>query len=412
MPYFKNAELARLYRVSDKTIYNWIAEARQGKLGLTLHEQNGKTFIVNSNQNIALLEDLVEKRKKFRNTRGCKVVTPKARFYEIYSSEQIYDIIQNLDIYREIPREYTYIDGGARNWEQYAERLAREDTPNLLKSTLRLLDAGSGYLDYVMEPYERVNIIDIGVGNGRPVEDLLSRLTAQGKLGRYIGIDISGDMLTIAERNMAAWFGDRVAFEGHVLNINYERFRKILAAEYMRKDSCRTLNVVLLLGSTLCNFRDPNGVLKSIRDSMGANDLFVHTQLLDTERSRHYLNFNLSETQVVSLPQTRFIFDLLNIDDDSYDVEAGFDPERRQRYARVRLKVALSIMFEVAGGRQLVDIEKGESILLWRHWHMGSQDVAQLLERNGFYVMHTSQTTDREYLLTLSQVTGDHALPA
>lgn len=411
MPYFKNTELARLYRVSDKTIYNWISEAKSGRLDLALHELNGKTYVANTARNVVTIEELVAKRKKYRNSRGRKEIVPAPKFYTIYSETQIYDIVSNLDAYREVPREYNYFDGGASNWDKYTQRLATESTSNLLNSTMKLLDISSGYLDHIFQEYDQINIIDIGVGNGRPVKELVARLLKQERLGRYIALDISREMLNIAERNFREWFGGRVAFEGYEMDINYERFRKILASEYIKKGAERTLNIALLLGGTNCNLRDPDGMYKAIRDSLGVKDLLLHTQKLDTESSRRYFDFNLSEKQTASLaPNHRFIFDLLNIDDSLYDVEMGYDTERNQRYIRVRLKMALTIRFDFERGVRLVDFEKGETILLWRYWQMSAQDAMAQLERNGFYVMYTSQTNDHEYLLAVSQVKGEHSL--
>ena len=79
-----------------------------------IHRDGEKAWIANTTSSIELIEQLVEERKKFRNSRGTKIVTPKPEFYELYNQQQIFDLTSSLDIYHEIPLDYAYFDDGAR----------------------------------------------------------------------------------------------------------------------------------------------------------------------------------------------------------------------------------------------------------------------------------------------------------
>ena len=136
MKYYKNTEIAALFHVSEKAARNWVEATQQGKLNLELFEKDGRFFIANTSKNMQVMEDLVSERKKFKNTRSYKVITPKPEFYDLFSPEQIYEIITNLEIHREIPRQYSYFNGGAGHWDLYAQRLAAEETPNIINSGL------------------------------------------------------------------------------------------------------------------------------------------------------------------------------------------------------------------------------------------------------------------------------------
>jgi transposase len=59
--YFKNTELASLYKISEKSVRNWIAAVQEGKIDLQLYDKNNKSFIANTSKNIAVIEELVEK---------------------------------------------------------------------------------------------------------------------------------------------------------------------------------------------------------------------------------------------------------------------------------------------------------------------------------------------------------------
>lgn len=407
MLYFKNAELVEKYHVTLRTVLNWIQAAQQGKLDLDLHVDKGKTYIANTARNTTAIAQLVERRRKFRNTKAVKTIIPKPDFYKLYTDEQIHDIVTNLEIHHEIPRQYNYFDGGAGYWDKYAERMAIEDAPNLTNSTIRLLTMNQGYIDELLAAYKRINVIDIGVGNAYPTKDFLSHLLAQGKLGRYIALDISPSMLKIAEANVHKWFGDKVQFEGYEWDINYDRFSKLLADEYLKNDADSTINVILLLGGTLSNMRYSDGGYRIVHDSMGANDLLLHTTKLDTEYTRRFFDFDIKPGESRLAPIHSLVVDLLNIDPSFYEVEMGYDSQHRQRFERIRLKTALILNFRFSSGNRTVELNKGDSVLVWRGLQQTADDVKEQFSRNDFYLLHTSQTETQEYILTISKVKRD-----
>lgn len=404
MLYFKNPELAKMHHVTLRTVLNWIEAAKQGKLDLTLHTEKGKSYIANTARNTAAIKQLVEERRKYRNTRAVKVVTPRPEFYKLYNEAQIYDIVSNLEIHHEIPRQYNYFDGGAESWDAYIQRMDRENTPSNLTMTRKLLQKNRDYIDDLMSKYQMVNVVDIGVGNALPVKDLLEHLIAHDKLGRYIAIDISPEILRLAEQNLNKWFGKRIKFEGYEIDISRERFANILAEDYIKNNANHTGNLILFLGGTLQNFRKRDVPLQVINDSMGANDLLLHTQKLDSLATRNHFDFSAKPGVKVLPPIHGVVIDLLNINPSMYELEIGYDEQRRERYERVRFNVSLTIKFEFIEGQRLININKGEAILLWRASQDSAMDIINQFDRNDFYMLHSSQTEDQEYILTVSRV--------
>ena len=127
--------------MSDSTAKNWVNEARAGKLKLDLIKDGRYTYVARTPGNIATLEQLAGERKKYRPRVKNEIVRPKSSFYEQYNQAQIYDIVTNLEAYRELPRQYNYFDGGARRWDEYTRRLANQDTLNMITATQQLLGA-------------------------------------------------------------------------------------------------------------------------------------------------------------------------------------------------------------------------------------------------------------------------------
>jgi uncharacterized SAM-dependent methyltransferase len=402
MLYFKNTELAETYHVSLRTVLNWVEASKEGKLDLELYKYNDRDYVANTTKNISKIESIVEERKKYRNTRGFKVISPKPDFYELFDKQQIFDIISYLEGYHEIERQYNYFDGGADAWDTYAKKLVAEEGPNTIKSTIKLLNVNQSYIEGLLSKYKRVNIIDVGVGNALPVKEFLGQLLDRGKLGRYIAIDISPRMLKIARDNINQWYNGRVNFEGHILDINYDRFTNFLANEYLKEDSKETANLVLLLGGTDSNLRAPDGAFKTIHDSMNASDFLIYTNKLDTPRSRKYFDFSVEPKNSVPPPTHRMMVDLLNIDESLYTLELGYNEQLCSRYEQLRLNTALSIKFDFADGTRLVDFHKGDAILIWRAWQQSAYNVIDQFEKNGFYPIHISQTVDHEYILIVA----------
>lgn len=404
MKYFKNTELAKLYNVSEKSVRNWIHAASEGKLDLQLYTFEGKSYVANISKNTLVIADLVKKGQKYKNRRGYREIVPTSKFYNTYSSKQIFDIISSLTIHRELPLKYSYVDGGAEYWDKYAQRLLNESTPNMLTSTVDLLALNLDDLDRLIGNRKYVNVVDLGPGNSLPVKQLLSHLFENKKLKRYIALDISKEMLEISRRNVKTWFGDDFNFEGYVRDINYERFDDLFADDYTVDEEDVPLNLVLLLGGTLCNLRSPAQALQAINNSLGLDDLFIYSTKLDTPNARRYFDFNISSESQELTPRHKLALDMLNIDRSLYEVEQFFDKDKVARFISIKLKMALSIQFNLSKGTRLVRLNKDDSILLWRYWHQTAMDIINQIDASDFDLQRVVKSEDQEYLLLISKI--------
>ncbi|HEX8762405.1 MAG TPA: L-histidine N(alpha)-methyltransferase [Candidatus Saccharimonadales bacterium] len=404
MKYYKNTELAKLYNISEKSVRNWIEAAENGKLELELYKHNGKSLIADTIGNASLVAELVEKGRKYRNSRAHKNVRPSKEFYKLFSADQVIDIISCLDIYKEIEPGYTYFGEGAVYWDKYTQKLVGEKEGNTLTNNIDLLDFDLEAIEAFTEDFDHVNVVDVGSGNCLPVRRLLSDLHEKGRLNRYIAIDISKDMLKIAEKNIHKWFDDKIKFEGFTKDIVYERFRDVLIGDTFGKDNRKTVNIVLLFGTVITNFREPEQVLHVIRDSMGKDDLLVTFLKLDSMKSRRFFDFSVESDKAILGTQDRFILDLLNIEESFYDVEQFYDEKKKSRIIQVRLKVSLSINFELDSLQKTIELHKGDTILLWRAWHYTDFEIIGIYDKNNFSLVQATKSKDQEYLLLTSKL--------
>lgn len=400
MKYYKNTELADLYHVSEKAVRNWIESTNNGKLDLELTVVNGRQYIANKSKNHRTIEALVEKGKKFKNSRSHKIIEPSERFYELFTPTEIADIMLNIDVHNEIPLQYTYFDGGASEWANYVQRiLSNASSPSTPRSTIELLKKVEPQLEAVIEDRKIINIIDIGVGDCSPIRGFLSFLIERGIKIRYIGIDLSKDMIEIAKRNLEEWFGDKITFEARRRDINHELFRDLTVEELYSTATQRPLNIVLFLGGTLSNLRQPSHVLQGINNSMGRDDVLIYSLKIDSEMSRRYFHDNNG-----GLSPHGLVLDLLNIDESCYEVEQFYDEKTRARYIQARLKLDVSIKFSFGNGEKILALKKGQAIVVWRAVHRNAVEVINQFDENGFDLMQASLTQDRSFLLTISKI--------
>jgi uncharacterized SAM-dependent methyltransferase len=404
MKYFKNTELAKLYSVSEKTVRNWIQAAKDGKLELQLHEKDGKFWVANTTKNNALIAEQVSKGKKFKNSRGLKVLNAPNKFYKTYTKKQILDIITHLTVHKEIPLQYGYVDGGAESWDLYANRLVQEQTPNVLSKTIDLLELNAAYIDKLVGSNRKVNVVDLGPGNGLAARATLERLHKQGRLNRYIAIDISPEMLDIVERNIKEWFNGEVMFEKYVRDFSEERFNDLFIEDYTGDDEDTPANLVFMFGGTLSNFRLPDHVLRIINSSLGPNDLFFVSGYLDTPYNRRYFDLSGEVNPKKDPQQSGLIPSFLQIDDTLCDFDLEFKEEAHSRIKSMKPKLDLVLNFEVENKSRHVELRKGEPVLLWRHRHYNYGDVVGLFASNDFDMMQATKSEDQNYFLLISKI--------
>ena len=404
MKYFKNTELAKLYNISEKSVRNWIDAAEKDKLDLELYSYSGKNFIADTLGNSAVIKELVDKGRKYRNSRSHKSVQPSPEFYRQFDTNQAIDIINSIDVYREIPQGYAYFGAGAEYWDKYTHRLLSENESNTLTNNIDLLEFDFEAIESFVAEYDYINVIDVGPGNCLPVKNLLERLHSKQKLKRYIGVDISRDMLDIAEKNIKDWFGDKIKFEGYTKDITFERFRDVVVADSFGKSQKSTANLVLLLGNLIPNFREPEQALHAIRDSMGKQDLLVTFLKLDSQKSRRFFDFNVQSDKAILGLQEKFVLDLLGIEDTFYAIEQFYDEKKKSRVIQVRMTVSLTIDFEVGDFQKTINLHKGESILLWRSWHYTDYEIIGTYDKNNFSLLQATKSKNQEYLLLTSKL--------
>jgi uncharacterized SAM-dependent methyltransferase len=405
MNYFKNIELAEIYKVSPNTIGNWIEASKEGKLNLQLHDEGSRCYILNSPTNHILLKQLSEKGKKFKNTRSLKVIEPSEELYSIFEEEKIIDMITNIETNKELDLKFGYFREGAKSFDQYVIKSFDELAPSTPTSTNQLIINNDSYIYSLIKEYDNVNIVDIGPGNAVTIKPLIDMIKDKNLLGKYIALDYSADMMSYAEVNLKTWYGKDFPYESHVKDINYDRFQDLLFKNTkFSGDKIRTTNIIAYLGGTLQNQRDYKQSLKVIKSSMGPHDIFILNQRLDTEKAKLSLSFKPKDDAHTKkdLEVIFFVLELLSIKEEYYEVERIFNNKTRCREIAIRLKYDLKVKFKFSN--KTLNLQQKDRILLWRSRHYNFIEVIDKLGSVGFDVIHASTSPDLDYNLVISKL--------
>ena len=316
-------------------------------------------------------------------------VDAKNSLYELFTPTQLQELKRSIEVEHEIPRSYNYFGQGAQAWSDHADELAVGDSAsNLVFWSIRLLEENMAPITSLID-CQKIDVIDLGPGNAIPVKGFLESLHSQNRLSTYTAVDISPQMLTIAKKNINAWLGDSTSF--------FEVADLTEAGGKFGRASGRP-RLVLFLGGTLHNFRDPKDAVLKIRNRIFDRDVFVLVDKFDTQKYNFH-NFK-PDAEGGLIPRHRLIFDLTNIDDTMYEFDHHIYRVLKQRQIYVRFKLRVIIKLKGLS----ITIPKNQNILVWRSWEPSFDETSSMFEQNGFQLLKTDKMNDGHALLVFKAV--------
>ena len=291
----------------------------------------------------------------------------------------------------EVPLKFSYLGEGAKNWVAIAKKRSGEGI-NSTESTLlkkRVQDFLASF-----DSTDKVNVIDIGCGDGTPVLPILENLHKKGAHFRYIPLDISAELIGIAEKTIKNTYPD-CEVKKVVLDFELGNFSDVT---YDIKSGGYS-NLLCFLGSTVGNFSDRNRVLTNMRDSMGIGDfLLVGVEMTNFSKVAklvsHYINTEV-ESLLFNIPLE------IGINKSMTDYEAGWNDRENQ----IECSMIIRKDQKVTVGNDSFILEKGEKILLARSVKFNEWTFTKLMSDVGFRTELLTTTKDRGYVLSLVQPT-------
>jgi uncharacterized SAM-dependent methyltransferase len=310
----------------------------------------------------------------------------------LLTRKQEFELITAIKGRGEIPLKFQYLGEGSKNWDKiFRYRFKAGGISaiefNLLKKKIKL------FLDSYKNT-KKVNVIDLGCGNGIASYPVLEELQNQKIKFTYIPIDISKDLLSLAVKNVKAKFKN-VECKAFQLDFESGNFSDVI---YELKEG-GSANLLLFLGSTLGNFSDRNRILTNFRDSMSSDDYLIIgvelTNLCKINKILPYYRGKLTQDFLYFIPEKIGI----KRKDTIFDV--SWNELKKQIEARMILKKDV----EVKCGSEKFILEKGEQILLGISVKFTEETLTKLLSEVGFRIELLTTTEDRGYTLSMVQPT-------
>ncbi|MFA5246516.1 MAG: L-histidine N(alpha)-methyltransferase [Candidatus Micrarchaeia archaeon] len=292
----------------------------------------------------------------------------------------------------ELPYKFSYTGEGAAIWNDYSEHSLLCGASKLEQQLLEKR------LDAVFVPFgnaKRINIVDIGCGNGKPILPVIAKAKQLGLKVRYVAVDLSREMLDLSSQNVRNAFPD-IDIECRQLDFETELF--VDAVRGLGIGDEGNPGLFVFLGTTLGNFSDETMILKNFRDAMGPQDYL----LIGVERTKpanmgcvveRYSQEGNLKRLILSLPRR------LGFDDTALDYHVDWNHKEQ----RVEFKLIPKRDLEARIGDETVLLAKSKPLLTLRSKKFDEQSLAKLFCDTGFRNELMTTNHDVSYILSLVQ---------
>jgi hypothetical protein len=378
--YRKQVDVARLFRVSEGTITNWIKRGKENKNLLQLSQINNRFYILKTEHNFAELTKLSIEAEDFQNVEY-KQVYADPKLYSILTDEQLLALTNSVIINSSIPLKYVYMGDGAKNWDEFYNTIYHTNDKEIKKYGLDadeyLFEKTFSFLERYMEDFDIINIIDIGPGNSRALFDEVENLIDRKKLGHYIAVDISDTMLEIAQKTFTKKFSS-IYFKSFQLDFEINSLQNILFAAKDINNDKKILNIVTCLGATIGNVESQTKVLQNIKEGLFSEDLLVISNPLDDPSKR---SFFATLGKPIGDKHALYISSLLGLNQDHYTKELIYNPENKHREYNLIMKQAIQIVLK---DDRIINLSDGQKLNVWRNRQDTFEYIAQKMQDNNF----------------------------
>lgn len=309
----------------------------------------------------------------------------------MFTKKQEFELLTAIKGRGEIPLKFAYLGEGAYNWVAIAQERAKKGGINLIERKLLSSRTEDFLRNYA--GVNQVNVIDIGCGDGTPAYPILEKLNEKKIKFNYVPVDISEEMLNLAEKKVKKDF--KVDSNKILLDLDSGQFSDKIYS--LRKEG--TANLLLFLGSTLGNFSDMNRVLSNILESMSSEDYLIlgmeMTNLVKAEQLvPHY-------TADIVLNFLKFIPNKIGFNNSNSEMVVNWNANENR--IEVKLKLKKDVLVKV--GSESFTLKKDELILLARSAKFTEWTFTKLLSDAGFRTELLTTSEDRGYTLSMIQPT-------
>ncbi len=374
MSFLKRGETAKKYNISGTTLDNWLEKAIYKENDLQIQMVGKKVKLFDNSNNHYELQRLALEAKTFKNKIAKKKCFVANEFYKIFSADEVLDIYKGLELKKEVNLKYLYRDIGAECCDKFYQ-----SNDNYIKGLVNNLVSNSldDFQSYISES-KKINIIDIGPGNGYPVKPLLKKFNDDRRLNKYVTIDISEEINQIAKENVNNWFKE-LDVRTYLRDFENTHFGQIFT--HNKSINEKESNLVLFIGSTLNNCDDRITIFKNVASGMLREDLFIATITLDHPDNQIKKDYIKND---YLYRQAEWFYNLIGIDEECQNnvkVVYNHDYNRNEKF--IQLTKDYEITFRIGNEDVKVNLYKDEKIMYWKHYLIETYNLIKELELSG-----------------------------
>jgi SAM-dependent methyltransferase len=355
MKYYKNIDISKEFAVSQTTVANWIKDTLSGKKDLELISHKNKKYIAKTEENITKIKAYASEGFKYKPTNARTVSSPKEEFKKYLTDRQLIEIKKNIVDKKKIDVKFSYIDGGANIWDKMYDESAGSSATYDPYNQMNILS-----IPRILEltGKKKINIIEIGAGNGKPLLEFLNTLTHSNRLNAYISIDISSEMNALQEQNLLKSFPG-LNFFSYVVDVENESFDHIVYEIY--QDHPDTMNIFVVFGGTFGNFADIERTVMNIEKSMLSGDI-VCINNPRPHKDRYADGKYMYESPTVD--HYLFASRSLGLQVSGEDLRYEFDKKTTTRKLFLNIPHNHTVKLLINDREEVIDLPKGTEIMI------------------------------------------------
>jgi len=309
---FRNVQVSKMFGVSEVTVLNWIRAALDQKNQLELVDHKGKKCIVNSAHNLAEMQQLSERGRKYRN----KVPIKKADISHFggMRPDHVFEILYNLEHNMRIPYKAAFIRQPQKQLERYYNTEMTLDS-KYLQAKLLAQDSQQTWSGHLKRD-NSVNLITSGYSCPYIYKGFFQELCSKRSVNsiKFIG-NTEDEGIMFRKQNQAH-------FEKSATNASLKTYIADIDGDPLwtvfDKGNHDT-NMVFLLGEAFYNIQFFTSTVRNINSTLTKGDFIITNIYLNNPT--YHTDFDAFNTNGALEVMKAFIEDLHLKQGDDYEFE-------------------------------------------------------------------------------------------
>ncbi len=310
-----------------------------------------------------------------------------------FTEKQQYELLASISARGEIPVKYAYLNEGAQKWDEIYKKWDEDD--GVTSEEMLLLTSHLESFIGAFGKCEGINLVDLGCGSGIPAVRIIQHLFERGLKVNYVAVDISQEMLELAESNV------RQEFSGLSITSLRLDFEKDSLTDQLLNIKQRTKYPSLLinLGNTLGNYVNVSSVLTNFMESMTLEDyLLLGNGLVNDYNPQKIINtYNIPIIIDLVTSPARW----LGLYDEHDDFKYLWNANKNRVEGRIKLNSNKSASL----ANQSLELGNGEELLVHHSYKYSEASLTKLISEVGFRTELLTTNKNRSHILTMVQPT-------